>query len=71
MNWWTIFYSENNIIFLQPEFESEKSERDVNPKPYLEWEYLSRSTFLVDWTAPNKQSFRAKSEFKSCDSVFN
>ena len=48
----------------------EKSEQESNSLPYPELEYLSGSAFLVDLTA-NKQSFRVKSTFKSCDHLSN
>ena len=49
----------------QSEFGIEKSERESNPMPYPEWEYLSRLTFLVILTTLNKKSLRVELAFKS------
>ena len=50
---------------------NENSEHDLNPVPYTIYTYLSGSAFLVILTAPNKQSFRKKSVFKSRDHLSN
>ena len=55
----------------QSKFGTAKSERESNPIPYLELEYLSGSIFLVNVTTPNKQHFRAKSAFKYCGHLSN
>ena len=55
------------ITFLPQEFKIEKSQREPNPMPYPECEYLSRSAFLVNLAAPNKQSFGVKTVFKPRD----
>ena len=50
---------------------NDQNEQKSNPVPYLEWEYLCQSAFLVNWTAPNKEDFRIKLAFKSCDYLSN
>ena len=55
----------------QSKFGNKASERESNPIPYLGSEYVSRSTFLVNLTARNKQSYRVKLAFKSCDHLSN
>ena len=35
-HWWTVFYSKITMFLPQPQFKSEKSERESNPIPYLE-----------------------------------
>ena len=50
---------------------NEKSEREVNATPYPEQEHLSGSSFSIILRFANKQSFKVKSVFKSCDYVSN
>ena len=60
------------ITFLpQSKFGSEKSDRESNPIPYSDEQYLSGSLLVVKLTASNKQSFKVKSAFKSGDHVSN
>ena len=40
---------------------NENSERESNPMPYTLHLYLSKSSFLVSFTDPNKQLFNVKS----------
>ena len=47
------------------------SDRESNSTPHPDYEYLSVSSFLITLTLPNKQPFRVKSVFKSCDHVSN
>ena len=56
MNWWTPKVA---AFFPQSKFGTEKSEREWNPIPYPEYEYLSGSVFLVNLAAPKKQYFKA------------
>ena len=56
-------------ILPQSKFGSEKCEREPNAAPHPD--YLSGSAFLINLTAPNKQSFKVNSAFKSCDHVSN
>ena len=55
----------------QSKFGIEKCERESDPTPYLEEEYLLGIAFLVSFTALKKQSFRVNSAFKSCDHAVN
>ena len=50
---------------------NENFKRESNPMPWLLYLYLSASTFLVSFTAPNKQSFSGKSVFKPLDHLSN
>ena len=50
---------------------NENSERELNPIPQPVYKYLSGSAFLAHLRPPNKQSFKVKSEFKSCHHVSN
>ena len=52
------------ITILSQYFKNEKSERQSNPIPHSEYEYLSGSSVLVNLTAPNKESLRVKVVFK-------
>ena len=45
----------------------DNSERELNPIPQSPYIYLSGSGFLANFTPPNKQSFKVKFKFKSCD----
>ena len=47
-------------------FLPQSKEQESNPTPYLK-NNLSGSAFLINLTAPNKQTFRVKSAFNSCD----
>ena len=42
----------------------EKTHFPSNPMPYPKYLYLSRSAFLVNLTAPNKQFYKVKSTSK-------
>ena len=55
----------------QWKFESEKSESKSNPLSLPLYTYLSGSAFLINLRPPNKQSFKAKSEFNTCGHIFN
>ena len=50
---------------------NENSEHESNPIPQTVYTYLSGSAFLANLAPPNKQSFKAKSEFKYIDHVSN
>ena len=50
---------------------NENSERTSNLIPQPVYTYLSGSAFLANVTPPNEQSFKVKSEFKSCEHVSN
>ena len=65
-----LFSTPKITLFLpQSKLENEKSKRES--KPYPKWEYWSGSVFIVSIAAPNKQAFRVKSAFKSCDHLSN
>ena len=59
------------MLLCQSTFGNEISERESKPTPHPEQEHLSGSVFIVNLTAPNKQSFRAKLAFKACDHLSN
>ena len=60
------------MFLCQSTFGNEISKRESKPTPYPEQEHLSGSVvFIVNLTAPNKQSFRAKLAFKACDHLSN
>ena len=50
---------------------NKNSEQDSNAIPQPLYTYLPGLTFLANLTPSNKHSFKVKSEFKSCDHVFN
>ena len=52
-------------------FVYENFDQELNPMPYLLYLYLSRSAFLLSFTAPNKQLPTVKSVFKSFHHVSN
>ena len=58
------------MAFAQPKFGSEKNERISNPLPEPLYTHLSGSALLANVTLLNKQSFKVKLEFESCDKVF-
>ena len=51
--------------------DDKNSEPESNPMLYQLYLYISESVFLVNFTAPDKQSFRVKSVFKSRDHLSN
>ena len=50
---------------------NKKSERESNPMSQPLYFHLSRSTFLLSFTDPNKQLFNVKSVFKLLNHGFS